>query len=106
MRDQGLLLLSGVTATDAAGRVADDPAEQFEQAFRHLQLYLHAARADMRDILEMRTYHVELRRHLDTFVAVKDRHLSAPHPAWSTIGVAELITPRALVEMRVVGEGP
>lgn len=106
VRERGLLLLSGVTGTDAAGAIASDPAEQFEQAWRHLGLYLARANASMDDILEMTTYHVGLRQHLATFVEVKDRHIAAPYPAWSAIGVAELITDGALVEIKIIAQDP
>jgi enamine deaminase RidA (YjgF/YER057c/UK114 family) len=33
---------------------------------------------------------------------VKDRHIFAPYPAWSAMGVSELITEGALVEIRVI----
>ena len=99
---RGLLLLSGVTGTDVRGEVSDVPAEQFEQAFVHLREALESAGASLLDVVEMTTYHVELRRHLDDFVAVKDRHIRHPYPAWSAIGVSELITEGALVEIRVV----
>jgi enamine deaminase RidA (YjgF/YER057c/UK114 family) len=101
-----LLLLSGVTGTRTDGTVASDPAEQFEQAFEHLGLYLRAAGAGFGDIAELTSYHVGLREHLDAFTAVKDRYLHRPFPAWSAIGVAELITPGALVEVRVVARAP
>lgn len=106
VRDRGLLLLSGVTGTDDTGAVSRDPAEQFERAFEHLRMYLAAAEASMEDLLEMTTYHVELRQHLAAFVAVKDRHIQKPYPAWSAIGVSELITEGALVEIRVVARDP
>jgi hypothetical protein len=51
-------------------------------------------------------YHVDLRLHLDTFKAAKDRPLLPAYPAWSAIGVAELITEGALVEIRVVAVDP
>lgn len=102
----GLLLLSGVTGTDVDGRVSSDPRAQFEQAFAHLGLYLAAAGATVPDIAEMTSYHVDLRKHLADFMAVKDRHIGKPYPAWSAIGVSELITPGALVEMRVIARAP
>ena len=102
VRHDGLLLLSGVTGTGEDGRVDGDPATQFEQAFVHLRMYLEAAEATVRDILELTSYHVGLREHLTVFVAVKDRHIEPPYPAWSAIGVSELITPGALVELRVL----
>lgn len=65
-------------------------------------MHLAAAEASMHDLLEMTTYHVGLRQHLAAFVAVRDRHVQKPYPAWSAIGVSELITEGALVEIRVV----
>jgi len=102
----GLLLVSGVTGTGVDGTVASDPAEQFEQAFVHLRRYLEAAGAALGDVVEMTTYHVDLREHLDAFTAVKDRWIVPPYPAWSAIGVSELITEGALVEIRATAAKP
>ena len=99
---RGLLMLSGVTGTGIDGAVSSDPGEQFHQAFLHLRECLEAAGASMAAIAERTTYHVGLREHLDTFTAVKDQHISAPYPAWSAIGVSELITEGALVEIRAI----
>jgi enamine deaminase RidA (YjgF/YER057c/UK114 family) len=106
VRTRGLLLLSGVTGTDEHGHVSGDPTTQFEQAFEHLRLHLATAGAAFREVAEMTTYHVDLRRHLDAFTAVKDRHILQPYPAWSAIGVSELITPGALLEIRAVALDP
>lgn len=106
VRHRGLLYLSGVTGTTADGAVSSDPTEQFEQAFDHLGRYLAAADSGFDDIVEMTTYHVGLRRHLAEFMAVKSRYVTKPYPAWSAIGVSELITPGALVEIRVIARDP
>jgi len=106
VRATGLLWLSGVTGTDVRGVVDPDPARQFEQAFVHLADCLDAAGAGMADLVELTSYHVDLRHHLDTFITVKDRHVRAPYPAWSAIGISELITPGALVEIRAVATDP
>jgi enamine deaminase RidA (YjgF/YER057c/UK114 family) len=103
---RGLLLLSGVTGTGVDGVVSSDPAEQFDRAFVHLRKYLEAAGASLEDVVEMTSYHVELREHLDAFVAAKNRHIAAPYPAWSAIGVSQLITEGALVEIRAVAVDP
>ncbi|CAN5527633.1 hypothetical protein BH20ACT17_BH20ACT17_08890 [soil metagenome] len=58
------------------------------------------------DHVEMTSYHVGLREHLAQFIAVKDRHIAEPYPAWSAIGVSELITAGALVEVRAVAVDP
>ncbi len=103
---RGLLLLSGVTGTGVDGVVSNDPAEQFDQAFVHLRRCLEAAGASIADLAEITTYHVDLRQHLDVFIAAKDRHVVAPYPAWSAIGVSELITKGALVEIRAIAVDP
>jgi enamine deaminase RidA (YjgF/YER057c/UK114 family) len=103
---RGLLLLSGVTGTGADGFISKQPAAQFDQAFVHLREYLEAAGASLGDVIEMTSYHVDLRRHLDAFVAAKDRYITAPYPAWSAIGVSDLITEGALVEIRAVAADP
>lgn len=106
VRTHGLLLFSGVTGTDEHGRVSADPTEQFEQSFEHLRLSLEQAAATFDDIAELTSYHVNLRQHLDAFIAVKDRHIRSPYPAWSAIGVSELITHGALAEIRVIARDP
>jgi hypothetical protein len=49
----------------------------------------------------MTTFHVGLQQHLGAFMAVKDRYLPAPFPAWTAIGVSELAFPGGLAELRV-----
>ncbi|MCH1867550.1 Rid family hydrolase [Nocardioides sp. CFH 31398] len=102
----GLLLCSGVTGARPDGNVDDDPATQFETAFAHLGRALALAGATTADVVELTTYHVGLREHLETFAAVKARHVAAPYPAWSAIGVAELAVPGTLVELRAVARDP
>jgi len=106
VRSRGLLFLSGVTGTGTYGRAAKDPTVQFEQLFTHLRQYLNAAGADLDDLVEMTTYHIDLQIHLQAFTTVKDAYLPSPYPAWSAIGISQLITPGALVELRAIAEDP
>ncbi|UJA19330.1 RidA family protein [Thermoleophilia bacterium SCSIO 60948] len=103
---RGLVFCSGVTGTSVNGRVDADPAAQFHQAFEHLRVYLEAAGCSIDGLVEITSYHVGLREHLEAFLAVKDLWIEPPYPAWSAIGVSELITPGALVEIRAVAEPP
>lgn len=63
---------------------------------------LHEANAGFTDIIEMTTYHVGLREHLEEFRSVKDEFICEPHPAWTAIGVSELASEGAVVEIKVV----
>jgi len=65
---------------------------------------LKAAGLGYENILEMTTFHVDLKKHIDVFSKVKDEYIKAPYPAWSAIGVSEFIPENALVEMRIVAK--
>ena len=81
MRSRGLLFRSGVTGTRPDGVVDADPATQFHTMFAHLRQYLTAAGGDLDALIEITTYHVNLREHLDAFIGVKDEYLARPYPA-------------------------
>jgi enamine deaminase RidA (YjgF/YER057c/UK114 family) len=102
VRAGGLLRCSGQLGTDERFVVVSaDPEAQFVRALENVKSVLAAARLDFSDVVEMTTFHVGLREHLGTFLAVKDRFFAAPWPAWTAIGVTELAAPGALVEIRV-----
>lgn len=97
------VFFSGVTGCHPDDiTVAAEPETQFREAFQFLGNTLAAGELRYEDILEMTTYHVELRKHLDVFTRVKDEFIKPPYPAWSAIGATELITPGTLVEIRVI----
>jgi len=98
----GLFLFSGVTGCRPDYAVSPDPEEQFRDAFSFLADALSAARLQLGDVVELTSYHVDLRKHLPTFRRVKDEFMLPPYPAWSCIGTTELITPGTLVELRVI----
>jgi enamine deaminase RidA (YjgF/YER057c/UK114 family) len=95
------LRCSGMLGTDEAFRAIAEPEAQFAQAFENAKSVLAAAKLDLRDVVELTTFHVGLREHLGAFMKVKDRYLEAPYPAWTAIGVVELAVPGALVEIRL-----
>jgi len=96
------VFLSGVTGARADLSVAEDPETQFRDAFGFLDAYLAVAGLTFDDVVEMTTYHVDLRRHLGAFIKVKDEFVRAPYPAWTAVGVTELITEGTLAEIRVI----
>ena len=96
------VFFSGVTGTRADGTVAPDPETQIRDTFAFLKSNLEVAGLTFDDVVEMTTYHVDLRHHLPAFVRVKDEHISEPYPAWTAIGVTELITEGTIIEIRVI----
>jgi enamine deaminase RidA (YjgF/YER057c/UK114 family) len=81
--------------------VPEDPTAQFTLAFENLRGLLAEAGLTFANVTEMTTYHVGLRAHMQAFTAVKDKFISAPHPAWTAVGISELASPGALVEIQV-----
>lgn len=96
------VFFSGETGCRPDYTVSQDPEQQFRDAFEFLGANLAAAGLTFNDVVEMTTYHVDLRRHLSTFRRVKDEHVFDPYPAWTAIGVSELITEGTLLEIRAV----
>ena len=96
--------LSGVTGVHPDGSLSTDPRTQIRDTFKFVKANLAAAELTFDDVVEMTTYHVGLRTHLPVFIEVKDAYITAPYPAWSAIGVTELITEGTLIEIRVIAQ--
>jgi len=79
-----------------------DPEAQFAVAFETLRGILREADADLSDIVEITSYHLGISTHMDAFMRVWARYLTEPYPAWTAVGVSELIVPGGLVELRAV----
>jgi len=101
VRANGLLLCSGQIGLGPDGKAPTDPTEQFTLAFEAVKAVLAEAGLDFGDVVEMTTYHVGLQQHIAAFMAVKDRYVAKPYPAWTAIGVSELAFPGGLAEVRV-----
>jgi enamine deaminase RidA (YjgF/YER057c/UK114 family) len=101
VRSGDLLLCSGQIGIGADGRAPADPTEQFTLAFEMVKAILAEAKLDFSDVVEMTTFHVGLMQNLGPFMAVKDKYLPGPFPAWTAIGVSELAFPGGLAEVRV-----
>lgn len=90
----------------AALQAVRDPEAQFETAFEALRAILNHAGADLSDIVEMTTYHVDMSTHMAAFTRAKDRYIRPPYPAWTAIGVSELLVPGGLMEIRAIARAP
>lgn len=98
-----LVLCSGqVGRTTAPDGSPLEIEEQMVSAWEQVGEVLHAAGTEPDHIVEIVSFHVDLHRHLDTFVAVKDRFVTGPVlPAWTAVGVSSLAPPGCVVEIKV-----
>jgi enamine deaminase RidA (YjgF/YER057c/UK114 family) len=98
----GFVYFSGITGVRPDRTLASDAPTQFRDAFRFVEMHLRASGLGFENVVDMTTYHVELRKHLADFVRIKDEFVHEPYPTWTAVGISELITPGALVEIRVI----
>jgi enamine deaminase RidA (YjgF/YER057c/UK114 family) len=95
----GTLYIAGQVGRDADLQVVTGTEAQFVQAFENVKKVLLAAGASFDDVVEMVTYHVDM-RDLALFMQVKDRYFRERVPAWTGIGVTALAMPGLLVEIK------
>lgn len=93
---------SGQIGVGPDGQVSDDLETQFTHVFERVGEVLEAAGASFSDIVEITTFHIGLPGHIQQFIAVKDRFIVEPYPAWTAVGTTELAIPGAVVEVKVI----
>ena len=93
------LYIAGQLGRDADLNIIEGAEAQFTQAFENVKKVLVAAGAGFDDVVEMMTFHVDM-RDLLLFMEVKDRYFTGHVPAWTGIGVAALAMPGLLVEIK------
>ncbi len=98
-----MIWVSGQVGIDLAkGEVGEGMEAQARMAFENLKTILEAAGASMADIVELMTFHTDLRGEIEAFVKVKDEYIPDRFPSWTGVGVSQLARPEFLVEIRVV----
>ncbi len=103
---RGHLFLTGVTGSLPDGSMPEDPNTQFRSVFNKIGATLETAGASFSSIVELTSYHIDIDTYFDRFADVRAAYVRAPYPAWTSIGVAGLRRPGALVEVRVIAEAP
>lgn len=106
IKSNGFVFVSGCTGTLADGTVPDGISAQTRQVFHKIKTSLDECDLLFSDIVEMTSYHIGLSLHLQEFRKIKDEFIVEPFPAWTAIGVSELASPGALVEIRVTAQCP
>ncbi len=108
--------LSGVVVGAPPGEALDRAGfrERVCRTLQYAHRNLEAAGSDIRDVAEIISFHVwdsphlalTKLEHLELIAEVKRQFTEVPHPAWSAIGVSELLPDTGLVELRMVAYSP
>jgi enamine deaminase RidA (YjgF/YER057c/UK114 family) len=94
--------VSGQVGVDDQLTPASGMAAQAHLAFEGLKRTLAAAGATLDDVVELTTFHIDLRGELEQFAKVKDEYLPRNYPAWTAVGVTQLALPELRFEIRAV----
>lgn len=98
----GTVYCAGQVGRTADLEVIADPETQFAAAWENLRIVLAEAGCCYEDVVEMTTYHVNMREHMGVFRTVKDSLFPRNTCTWTCIGVAELAHPGLLVEIKCI----
>jgi reactive intermediate/imine deaminase len=102
-----LLFVSGQVAFDREGNLVgeNDMARQTEQVFENLKAVLEANGGSFGDVVKISTFLTDMSQ-LQAVRDVRMRYLPEPPPASTTVEVAGLFRPEALIEVEVVAAIP
>lgn len=102
-----MMWVSGQTGLDEHWKPAEGIEKQAELAFQGLEKIIGEAGGTLADIVELVTYHTSM-KDIKGFSKVKAKFIPADFPAWTAVGVTELVMPGLLVEVKatvVIGSG-
>ena len=94
--------VSGQVGLGADGRPAEGMAAQARLAFGALHAVLAEAGATLGDVVDLATFHTDLRGEMRAFSAVKDEFFSSNYPSWTAVGVTQLAVDGLVVEVRAI----
>lgn len=78
--------VSGQIGRDANMELIEEREAQIVQAFENLKKVLESAGGTLADVVDVTTFHTDM-RDLPLFMKVRDRYLdSHPLPAWAAVG--------------------
>jgi len=91
--------VSGQVGVDENFKVGEGIEEQAKMAFQNLEKVLKEAGSGLKDIVELVTYHTSM-KDIGGFSKVKAKFIPENYPAWTAVGVTELVLPDLLVEIK------
>ena len=94
-----MVWVSGQVGIDENGNVVEGIEAQAQAAFANLRHVLAEAGAGLEDIVELVTYHTSM-KEIGKFLKVKAGFIPENFPAWTAVGVTELVMPELLCEIR------
>jgi enamine deaminase RidA (YjgF/YER057c/UK114 family) len=85
--------VSGQVGVDDKLTPASGMKAQARLAFEGLKRTLAQTGASLEDVVELTTFHIDLRGEMEQFASVKDEYFPRDYPAWTAVGVTQLALP-------------
>ncbi len=107
VRSGDTVWISGQVGIDENFKQGEGIEDQARLAFKSLEGVLDATGGSLQDIVELVTYHISM-KDMKGFAKAKSEFFPDNYPAWTAVGVTELVLPGLLVEIRataVIGSG-
>jgi len=98
------IYLSGVVAGLRPGET--DLNTAYDRAFQRIGKILERAGASWDDVVDITSFHTDLKSQMPAIVAVKNRYVKGPPPAWTAIQVVRLIPDAGITEIKIVAKRP
>jgi enamine deaminase RidA (YjgF/YER057c/UK114 family) len=96
--------VSGVVAGMKDGGANLEAA--YTRAFEKLAAILRKAGASWDDVVEITSYHTDVTTQMPAIIAVKNRYVRAPFPAWTAVQVVRLIPEKGITEIKLIARLP
>jgi enamine deaminase RidA (YjgF/YER057c/UK114 family) len=88
IRSGDLLFVSGQVGSREDGSPEPVFEDQVRRAFANLRAVLAAAGCDLRDVVDVTTFHTDPEAQIDTVLAVRAEEIGdPPYPNWTAVGV-------------------
>lgn len=98
------IYMSGVVAGLRPGET--DLQVAYDRAFQRIGKILEHAGASWDDVVDITTFHTDLKSQMPAIVAVKNKYVHAPPPSWTAIQVVRLIPDNGITEIKIVAKLP
>ena len=98
------IYLSGVVAGPRPGET--DLTLGYDRAFKRIGAILQRAGVGWDDVVDITSFHTDLTTQMPAIVAVKNKYVVGPPPAWTAIEVARLIPNAGITEIKIVAKLP
>jgi enamine deaminase RidA (YjgF/YER057c/UK114 family) len=99
-----IIYMSGAVAGLRPGET--DLKLAYDRAFQRIGATLQRAGASWDDVVDITSFHTDLKTQMPAIVAVKNQYVKRPAPAWTAIQVVRLIPDNGITEIKIVAKLP